>query len=88
MTLRIRLGTGHWRGHIGLMRNPVLRRGIEATAGAQSKSVSIYSTQETFAGRGDSERTLARLLRRYPDRIFIFTKATLVSPASQSRCSG
>jgi aryl-alcohol dehydrogenase-like predicted oxidoreductase len=49
-------------------------REIEATLEAAIEADINFSTPQTFMGQGDSERTLARLLHRHGDRMFVVTK--------------
>lgn len=61
-------------GRVGSISNPVPMREIEAMLEAAVEAgVSLFDTADIY-GQGDSERTLGRLLRRHPKRIFIVTK--------------
>jgi len=66
------LGVGCSR--VGSISNPVPMREIEATLEAAVEAgVNLFDTADIY-GQGDSERTLARLLRRHRDRMFVVTK--------------
>ena len=61
-------------GRVGSISNPVPMREIEATLeAAVAAGVNLFDTANIY-GQGDSERTLARLLRRYRERMFVVTK--------------
>ena len=61
-------------GRVGSISNPVPMREIEATLEAAIEAgVNLFDTANIY-GQGDSERTLARLLRRYRDHMFVVTK--------------
>ena len=59
---------------VGSVSNPVPTREIEAMLeAAVDAGVSLFDTANIY-GQGDSERTLARLLRRRHERLFVVTK--------------
>jgi aryl-alcohol dehydrogenase-like predicted oxidoreductase len=61
-------------GRVGSINNTVPMREIEATLNAAIEAgVNLFDTADIY-GQGDSERTLARLLRRHRDRMFVITK--------------
>ena len=62
-------------GRVGSMSNPVPMHEISATLEAAIEAgVNLFDTADIY-GQGDSERTLARLVRRHRDHMFIVTKA-------------
>jgi aryl-alcohol dehydrogenase-like predicted oxidoreductase len=66
------LGMGCSR--IGSISNSTPTREIEATLEAAIEAgVNLFDTADIY-GQGDSERTLARLLHRHRDRMFVVTK--------------
>jgi aryl-alcohol dehydrogenase-like predicted oxidoreductase len=66
------LGIGCSR--VASISNPVPMREIEATLEAAVQAgVNLFDTADIY-GQGDSERTLARLLRRHRDRMLVVTK--------------
>lgn len=66
------LGIGCSR--LGSISNPVPMREIEATLEAAVQAgVNLFDTADIY-GQGDSERTLAHLLRRHRERVFVVTK--------------
>jgi aryl-alcohol dehydrogenase-like predicted oxidoreductase len=61
-------------GRVGSISNPTPMREIEATLEAAIEAgINLFDTADIY-GQGDSERTLARLLRRHGDRMFVVTK--------------
>jgi aryl-alcohol dehydrogenase-like predicted oxidoreductase len=61
-------------GRVASVSNPVPMREIEATLeSAIQAGVNLFDTADIY-GQGDSERTLARLLRRHRDQMFVVTK--------------
>lgn len=61
-------------GRVGSISNPVPRQEVEATLEAAiDAGITLFDTADIY-GQGDSERTLGRLLRRYPDRMLVVTK--------------
>ena len=61
-------------GRVGSISNPVPMREIEAMLeAAVAAGVNLFDTADIY-GQGDSERTLARLSRRHPGKVFIVTK--------------
>jgi aryl-alcohol dehydrogenase-like predicted oxidoreductase len=61
-------------GRVASISNPVPAREIEATLEAAVETgVNLFDTADIY-GQGDSERTLARLLRRHHERLFVVTK--------------
>ena len=61
-------------GRVGSVSNPVAMREIEATLeAAVDAGVNLFDTADIY-GQGDSERTLARLLRRHRELLFVVTK--------------
>lgn len=61
-------------GRIGSISNPTPMREIEATLEAAVEAgINLFDTADIY-GQGDSERTLARLLHRHGDRMFVVTK--------------
>ena len=61
-------------GRIGSISNVVPAREIEAMLEASIEAgVSLFDTANIY-GQGDSERTLGRLLRGHPQKMFIVTK--------------
>jgi aryl-alcohol dehydrogenase-like predicted oxidoreductase len=75
------LGDGTWVsvlgigcGRVGSISNPVPISEIEATLEAAVEAgVNLFDTADIY-GQGASERTLARLLRRHRERLFVVTK--------------
>ena len=66
------LGMGCSR--VGSISNPTPMREIEATLEASIEAgINLFDTADIY-GQGDSEQTLARLLRRHGDRMFVVTK--------------
>ncbi|SRR5579883_761788 len=66
------LGIGCSR--VGSISNPVPMREIEETLeSAVAAGINLFDTADIY-GQGDSERTLARLLRRHRERMFVVTK--------------
>jgi aryl-alcohol dehydrogenase-like predicted oxidoreductase len=66
------LGIGCSR--VGSISNHVPVREIEATLEAAVQAgVNLFDTADIY-GQGDSERTLARLLRRHREHMFVITK--------------
>jgi aryl-alcohol dehydrogenase-like predicted oxidoreductase len=61
-------------GRVGSISNPVPIREIEATLEAAVEAgINLFDTADIY-GQGDSERKLARLLRRHSERMFVMTK--------------
>jgi aryl-alcohol dehydrogenase-like predicted oxidoreductase len=61
-------------GRVGSINNTVPIREIEATLDAAIEAgVNLFDTADIY-GQGDSERTLARILRRHRERMFVVTK--------------
>src|SRR6516162_9563271 len=61
-------------GRVGSISNPVPMREIEATLEAAIEAgINLFDTADIY-GQGDSERTLAGLLHRHGDRMFVVTK--------------
>jgi aryl-alcohol dehydrogenase-like predicted oxidoreductase len=61
-------------GRVGSVSNPTPMREIEATLEAAVEAgINLFDTADIY-GQGDSERTLARLVHRHGDRIFVVTK--------------
>jgi aryl-alcohol dehydrogenase-like predicted oxidoreductase len=61
-------------GRVASISNPVPMREIEATLeAAVDAGINLFDTADIY-GQGDSERTLARLLRRHRERMFVVTK--------------
>jgi len=66
------LGMGCSR--VGSISNPTPMREIEATLEAAIEAdINLFDTADIY-GQGDSERTLAGLLHRHGDRMFVVTK--------------
>jgi aryl-alcohol dehydrogenase-like predicted oxidoreductase len=65
-------------GRVGSISNPVPMREIEATLEAAVEAgVTLFDTADIY-GQGDSERTIRRVARRYPGRMFVVTKVGYV----------
>jgi aryl-alcohol dehydrogenase-like predicted oxidoreductase len=61
-------------GRVGSINNTVSMREIQATLeAALAAGINLFDTADIYA-QGDSERTLARLMRRHRDRMFVVTK--------------
>jgi aryl-alcohol dehydrogenase-like predicted oxidoreductase len=61
-------------GRVGSINNTVSMREIQATLeAALAAGINLFDTADIYA-QGDSERTLARLMRRHRERMFVVTK--------------
>lgn len=61
-------------GRVGSINNTVPMKEIEATLDAAIEAgVNLFDTADIYA-QGDSERTVARVLRRHQERMFVVTK--------------
>jgi aryl-alcohol dehydrogenase-like predicted oxidoreductase len=61
-------------GRVGSINNTVPMKEIEATLDAAIEAgVNLFDTADIYA-QGDSERTVARVLRRHRERMFVVTK--------------